>query len=198
MKHTEQTLPSILVMNQELIGRAISKGSRVIDATAGNGHDTLFLAELVGDSGHVYAFDIQQEALAQTEQRLTQHRVAQRATLFHAGHDKMLQHIPGDSVGKIDAVLFNLGYLPRGNKQTITTAITTIPALEQAIHCLAPGGIIAVVAYVGHPGGQEEARAVLDWCKSLDPKHFQAFRYELLNMESRPPFLIVIEKRNRR
>ena len=93
---------------EELIRQAVEPGARVIDATMGNGYDTQWLAELVGESGHVYGFDIQLEAVNRTRDRLAAAGLENRATLFHAGHE----HI-AELVGEpVDAAVFNLGWLP--------------------------------------------------------------------------------------
>jgi ubiquinone/menaquinone biosynthesis C-methylase UbiE len=138
-------------------------GDEVVDATAGNGHDTLELARLVGETGRVYAFDIQQAAIDQTRRRLSRHGLLERVTLQLCGHEHLLERLAPESQGKIAAVMFNLGYLPGGDKQRVTRAATTVPAMEQAARCLRPGGILTVIAYPGHPGGSDELDAVTDW-----------------------------------
>ena len=138
-------------------------GDEVVDATAGNGHDTLELARLVGETGRVYAFDIQQAAIDQTRRRLSRYGLLERVRLRLCGHQHLLERLPPESRGNIAAVMFNLGYLPGGDKQRITRAATTIRGMEQATRCLRPGGILTVLAYPGHPGGSEELDAVKDW-----------------------------------
>ena len=138
-------------------------GDEVVDATAGNGHDTLELARLVGETGRVYAFDIQQAAIDQTRRRLSRHGLLERVTLQLCGHEHLLERLAPECQGKIAAVMFNLGYLPGGDKQRVTRAATTVPAMEQAARCLRPGGILTVIAYPGHPGGSDELDAVTEW-----------------------------------
>jgi 16S rRNA C1402 N4-methylase RsmH len=135
----------------------------VVDATAGNGHDTLELARLVGETGRVHAFDIQQAAIDQTRRRLSRHGLLERVTLQLCGHEHLLERLPPECRGKIAATMFNLGYLPGGDKQRVTRAATTVRAMEQAVWCLRPGGILTVIAYPGHPGGSDELDAVKDW-----------------------------------
>ena len=141
------------------IARVLSSGDVAIDATAGNGYDTLFLANAVGELGHVYAFDIQPEAIERTSERLQTEGV-KHVTLVEGSHARLREFIPESHHGKVAAVMFNLGYLPRGDKQITTRTESTLGAVEQSIELLRPGGMMTIVAYVGHSGGLEEAEAV--------------------------------------
>jgi len=147
----------------ERLGSVVQPGDVAVDATAGNGHDTLALARLVGESGRVFAFDTQAEALANTRNRLERAGLLNRVELIRQGHEQLKERLPGSICGRLAAAVFNLGYLPGGDKQQITRAATTVPALTQAVDCLKPGGIITVVAYPGHEGGAEEFSAVEKW-----------------------------------
>ncbi len=131
----------------------------VIDATAGNGHDTLFLAQRVGPYGKVYAFDIQQAALDQTAARLAEVGM-NNVRLIHDDHANMLSVVEPRHHGRISAVMFNLGYLPGGDRSIITKPSSTIAAIRAAIQLLRDGGKITILAYPGHPGGLEERAAV--------------------------------------
>jgi 16S rRNA C1402 N4-methylase RsmH len=143
-----------------ILKQYLKPGDFAIDATTGNGHDSCFLAQQVGVEGRVFAFDIQQQALDNAADRLRAQALTEQVTFIHRGHEHLLDALSPVYLGKIQAVMFNLGYLPGGDKQLTTTDITTLPALEQAAALLSPGGIITVLAYRGHPGGQEEAHAV--------------------------------------
>ncbi|WP_457675037.1 tRNA (mnm(5)s(2)U34)-methyltransferase [Thiolapillus sp.] len=143
-----------------IVGQYLDAGDLAVDATAGNGHDSLFLAQQVGEKGRVFAFDIQEQALRASAARLEQAGLAARVELIHGGHEHMAESLPADSQGRIRAVMFNLGYLPHSDKATITRSEHTLPALEQARRLLAPDGVISVLAYRGHPGGLEESLAV--------------------------------------
>ena len=151
----------------DLMARRVRDGDIVIDATMGNGHDTLFLAGLVGERGHVYAFDVQQQAIDRTGERLAAHGLSDRVTLIRESHARMSGHLPQEANGRIAAVVFNLGYLPGGEKHVTSAAQTTRKALEESLGLLGPGGIISVLVYVGHAGGQQEHRAVLEWLEGL-------------------------------
>lgn len=139
-------------------------GGLAVDATLGNGHDTLFLASQVGEQGRVYGFDIQQQALDSTRQRLLAAGLLSRVSLFRCDHARIAEHVPLSGHGGIAAAMFNLGYLPGGDKSMVTTTGSTLPALAATAGLLAPAGVMTVLAYPGHPGGAAEAGAVADWC----------------------------------
>ena len=143
-------------------------GDILVDATAGNGFDTLFLANMAGPHGRVYAFDIQSIALARTQRRLESAGLSERVILIHQGHEALCEALPAVCRGRVAAVMFNLGYLPRGDKALVTRTGTTLAALEQAVVCLRPEGALAVIAYPGHPGGAGETDAVARWFRNHD------------------------------
>lgn len=185
----------VLSFSKSLLKKAIASGDIVVDATAGNGHDTLFLASLVGEGGHVYGFDVQQEAIFQTSERLKQHDLADRVTLFLKGHENLDQCIPGEYFGKITAAVFNLGYLPGSDKKIITRPSTTIAAVKKLFPILAPGGIIVITIYHGHPGGAAERDQLLQFCRQLDQSAAHVLQYQFINQRNNPPFIVAIEKR---
>ena len=186
-------LPSILATAHASIAGILHEGDWAIDATLGNGHDTLFLAGLVGPTGHVIGFDVQADALAQSRRRLEAAGMAERVTLVHNGHEAMAAHIAdGQSVR---AIMFNLGYLPGSDKTCVTHATTTCVALDAGCRLLAEGGRMSVAVYTGHPGGADEAKAVADFLHSLDQRSFQVVRYGFVNQRNTPPYLYLIEKR---
>jgi predicted methyltransferase len=185
------SLPAILPFAQEQIRKSLFDGAIAVDATAGNGHDTLFLAKAVGASGHVYSFDIQQEALEHTRHRLHSEGVEARVTLYRRGHQFMREVLPKQVYGRVAAMMFNLGYLPRGDRQVTTRAETTITALEQGLPLLAPYGVCTLVLYTGHPGGEKEADAVISFTKELDPKQYAAAWYQMLNRNHAPSVVAI-------
>jgi 16S rRNA C1402 N4-methylase RsmH len=158
---------SLISRQQRFLTELLREGDRVVDATAGNGLDSLFLARQVGEGGRVYGFDIQQAALDSAAARLRAAGVESRVQLFRAGHQEMALHLPANIRGGIKAVLFNLGYLPGGDKQIITRSGTTVAALNASLEWLAPDGVISVIAYTGHPGGRDEAEQVKAWASGL-------------------------------
>jgi len=141
------------------VARYVNPGDSVIDATAGNGHDTIFLAHLVGPRGRVFAFDIQDAAIMTTRQKLEDMKL-QQVTLIPESHGHLKEQVPADSQGQIAAVMFNLGYLPGAEHHVTTHCESTLEAIDAAIEVLRPGGVISLICYVGHPGGLRETEAV--------------------------------------
>jgi len=148
---------------QQLLAQALGPGDLAVDATAGNGHDTLWLAQRVSPDGQVYAFDIQAQALQATAQRLQAAMLGETVTLCHCGHELLLPQVPAHWQGRVSAITFNLGYLPGSDKQVTTLVGSTRQALGHALRLLKTGGALSVLAYRGHPGGQAEADAVAQW-----------------------------------
>lgn len=134
-----------------------------VDATAGNGHDTAFLAELAGTSGKVVAFDVQSEAIEATRARLAKNGLGRNVELFLCGHEKMAETLGTEWRGNVNAVFFNLGYLPKGDHAITTLPETTLRALDAAWEMLAPGGFISLTVYTRHAGGFDESAQIADW-----------------------------------
>ncbi|MBM7557706.1 class I SAM-dependent methyltransferase [Halanaerobacter jeridensis] len=178
--------------SHNLIKEHINKGAKVIDATVGNGHDTQFLAEVVGAKGFVWGFDVQESALEAAKNRLQENELSERVKLIHAGHEKMQDYISEN----VDGILFNLGYLPGSNKEIITTVDTTLQAVKSGLELLAVGGLMIVVVYLGHEGGKKEQQALLDYAKKLDEKKYNVLHYRFINQSSQPPQVLAIKKRN--
>lgn len=168
----------------------LQPGDCVVDATCGNGQDTLLLAGLVGSSGRVWAFDVQETALAITGERLAAAGLEYCVRLMHVGHERLAEFV----TETVQAVVFNLGYLPAGDKDTTTGAETTTAALQQAATLLQSGGFILIAVYTGHAGGAEEWRAVHEWCSALLPHEFNVWQSRQLNRGDTAPFLVVVEK----
>ena len=145
-------------------------GPLMLDATAGNGHDTVFLAELAGEGGMVLAVDRQEEALARSAALLRQRGLERRVRLTRGDHADMVallaRELP-DAEALLDLAVFNLGFLPGSDKRVATSAATTLTALEAVWGRLRPGGLLSVHAYSGHPGGADEAKAVGDRMRAL-------------------------------
>ncbi|XP_025012128.1 putative rRNA methylase YtqB isoform X2 [Ricinus communis] len=135
----------------------LQKGDTVVDATCGNGHDTLALLKMVADesgNGHVYGMDIQSDALDNTSSLLDETVTSEEkelVKLFSICHSRMEEIVPENTPVRL--VAFNLGYLPGGDKAITTVPEKTLLALEAAKRVLMPGGLISLVVYVGHPGG---------------------------------------------
>ena len=185
-----------------LLAAVLQPGDLAVDLTAGNGVDTLFLAEMVGRRGLVLAFDPQRQALAKTSVRLEEARITSvlhkgcrppeahtGVVLIADGHEAVSDYLSRAP----KAFIANLGYLPGGDKSIITQPPTTLKAIESALASLAPHGRLAVVVYIGHPGGREEGEALESLLHKLPPDGWEVTRIQNLN---RPlaPYLIVVEK----
>ncbi len=177
-----------------LVSGRLQAGDIAVDATAGNGHDTLLLARIVGKTGEVFALDVQACALATTGSRLKEHGLDQVGKLYQRGHEDLAEVVPGCHHGRVSAVMFNLGYLPGGDKSLITREQTTIVALQQALEILSKGGLCTVVCYPGHEGGAREAAAVARFVKELDPGSYRCQRHDSEHCLNHSPFLLAIEK----
>ena len=156
-----------------LLSDVVISGDIVIDATVGNGNDTLFLAEKVGSSGKVYGFDIQLKAINNTTSLLEKQKLKEQVVLIQDGHENMLKYV----TVPVKAVMFNLGYLPQSEHNIITLPETTIRALEQAVQLLLPGGVITVIVYPGHAGGKREKEEVIKFLRNLDSKNWDTLEW---------------------
>ncbi len=185
----------LVALAHETVTQVLHAGDIAVDATVGNGHDTLFLAQTVGATGHVYGFDIQHSAIAASRQRLEQKGIAPQVTFMESGHEEMVTRIPQEHRGHIKAVMFNLGYLPGADKSVTTSPDTTLQALIASCSLLAPGGIITVLAYTGHFGGRQEAEAIKQWAHHLDSRHYSITVTIPEARNSTPPELIIIRDR---
>jgi predicted methyltransferase len=143
---------------------ALKDGALAVDATAGKGNDTLFLARSVGPAGKVLAFDIQEQALQKTAEKLKMAGVAERVVLLRENHSHMKKFVSAP----LDAVMFNLGYLPGSDRAVVTQPANTVEAMITALELLSPGGRMSVVVYTGHPGAAAEARSVAVAASTLD------------------------------
>ena len=177
-----------LEMAHDFLAQIITQEDIVVDATMGNGHDTLFLAKI---AKQVYSFDIQKQALEKTSQRLLEAGLT-NVELILQGHETVDQFVREAKAG-----IFNLGYLPSADKSIITQPQTTIEALEKLCHLLVKGGRIAIMIYYGHEGGDIEKDAVMDFVSQLPQQEYTATIYRTLNQINNPPFLVMIEKLER-
>ncbi len=182
--------PNVVTVAQMAVSRIVQPGDTVVDATAGNGNDTVFLARLVGRSGKVYSFDIQENALFNTARNLEQSGINGPVELIRSGHEKLREKVPPG----VRAVMFNLGYLPGGDHSIITRPATTLTALEGALTLLAPGGLVSLVIYPGHPGGWEEAETVLAYAAKLPLSQWDVVKITHPNRADTAPWCLLIQR----
>lgn len=179
-----------LFFARELVAGALKDGAHAVDATCGNGNDTLFLAGLVGESGRVLALDIQEQAIEKTGTLLRNSNVAARVTLVCACHADLAQYI----TEPVDVVMFNLGYLPGGDHSITTKPTTTLAALQAALAALRKEGVVTLVIYTGHPGGNKEYNIVKEYVSSLPQQQYSVLEYKLINQVNSPPLLIAVTR----
>lgn len=182
-------LANTVKMAHGFIQMRLGEGGIGIDATAGNGNDTLFLSKCVGNTGRVFSFDIQKMAIEKTMELLESKGFSQNITLINAGHEKMKEYINQP----VDAIIFNLGYLPGGDHSVTTNPDTTIEAVKAGLSLLKSGGILCIVVYTGHPGGEAEQEALESFMESLDKQNFCSAKLFFLN-RIKAPYLILVEK----
>jgi len=171
----------------------LKEGDRAIDSTAGNGYDTLFLAEQVGPSGKVIAIDIQDCAIRSTRERLESAGLIDRVRLVTEDHAVALRKLIVDGHENVAAITFNLGYLPGSDKSIQTCAESTEEALVASIQLLTPDGYLCVTAYRGHSGGTSEAETVETFMRSARSEGHSVECHEPGSSNS-PPVLWVLKK----
>jgi len=198
-----RALTRVVSWGHELLAEKLSAGQLAVDLTSGNGYDALMLYRLVGATGQLIAFDIQAQALQITRQRLLDAGAVVRmqqavqsplallpgVDLVAAGHELLKDFLPAAPQG----IIANLGYLPGGDTRLVTQSDSTLRALQQSCDLLAPGGRLVVVAYPGHPGGQEEGELVVKFFADLCEVRFQTLHLKVVNCPL-SPFLLVAEK----
>lgn len=173
------------------IQEAIGEGDICIDATMGNGYDTVFLAEKVGKNGKVYAFDVQEEAIKSTQKKIKKLEFEDRVELILDGHENIEKYVKQS----IKCAVFNLGYLPRCEHMIITKPDTTVEAIKQSVELLEENGVVCISIYTGHEGGMEERNAVFNYAMNLDQKSYNVFGSKFINQKNNPPSIILIEKK---
>ncbi len=175
------------------IAAYLQEADHAVDATMGNGYDTVFLAENVGQHGKVYAFDLQSAALTATDARLKDKGLSERVNLIQDNHKNLTSYLANNKIESVRCIVFNLGYLPGSDKNIQTSPQTTVQALNSALLSLQKPGIISVLAYTGHIGGRQEAEAVKVWAKALDKQYYRVTIDIPPLVKQSPPELILVE-----
>ena len=172
------------------IAAILQPGDCVIDGTAGNGHDSLFLAQHIGVEGELYAFDLQEAAIEATRQRLNQAGLGACLRAHCCSHEQIAQHVPST----VRAAMFNLGYLPGGDHRIVTRASSSMRAIESSLGLLVPKGRLTLMVYPAHEGGEEEYRAIEQFLAVLPIRDYIVSRSEAHNGAATAPLLFSIEK----
>ncbi len=182
---------SALNIIHRLIKEKVQPGDICIDATAGRGNDTLLLAKLVGESGHVTAFDIQQDAVDSTKALLATNGMTERTDVLLKSHSEMGEMFEENTVS---CITFNFGWLPKGDHNIFTSKSTSIPAIEQGLKLLKSGGIMTLIIYYGRETGFEERDALLEYLPTIDSSRFTVIEMPFVNRPNCPPIPIIILK----
>lgn len=175
----------VLNFSHKVLEEVLTKDDVALDMTLGAGNDSKFLASLVKK---VYAFDIQEKAIEIAKENLKEH---DNVEYILDGHENVLKYITDGVKG----IIFNLGYLPTGNKSITTMTETTIKAIKDSLTLLIKKGVMVICLYPGHPEGKKESVEVIEFVKGLNQKEYDVLKYEFINQINEPPFLICIEKR---
>ena len=178
--------------SHELFRLQVKLGGIYIDATMGNGHDTLFLCELAGETGKVIAFDIQEKAINATELLLKEHHMETRAKLCLDSHIHMDRYLEQDSV---DGIYFNFGYLPGGDHNLATKPDTSVEAIKTGLGLLRKGGVMALCIYSGGDTGFEEKDCILEYLKGLAEKSYIVIVNTYFNRKNNPPIPAFVIKK---
>ena len=183
-------LRSARYLAADCLRQVVQPGDTVIDATLGNGHDTCMLAELVGENGRVIGFDVQPSAVESTRRALLEQGLLDRCELHCTGHQRIAEHVKVP----VRAAVFNLGWLPGGDKSITTHWETSRTAIAAALARLMPLGICTVCAYPGHAAGDEERAALMDWLSALRPQEYNVLHHRFLNAGPGAPECFIIQK----
>lgn len=183
-------LRSARYLAADCLRQVVRAGDHVIDATMGNGHDTLMLAQLVGETGHVTGFDVQEAAVESSRRLLTEQGMIDRCTLHVLGHEHMAERVEGS----VRAVVFNLGWLPGGDKSVTTHWETTEKAVSAALSLIEKGGVVTICAYPGHAAGDEERHALMEYLSALRPQAYNVLHHRFLNAGPGAPECFIIQR----
>jgi hypothetical protein len=189
--HTEFSLfSSHLDLAHAYWSRLLQAGDTAIDATCGNGHDTLKLAALLSGKGTVIGIDIQPQALAKTHQLLTSKLTPEelsQVTLYEQSHVQF----PHLDTASVRLIVYNLGYLPRSDKTIKTQESSTLQSVRAALELIVPGGAVSITCYPGHPEGKEEQTALLGFVSSLSPRQWNICHHQWANSPLSPSLLLI-------
>lgn len=175
---------------KKIMEEYVQEGHIVLDCTVGNGNDTITLCHLVGDKGKVYGFDIQSIALEITKEKLIKEGLEDRVILINDSHEHLDKYI----FQKLDFIIYNLGYLPKGNKEIKTEKESTLISIKKALSLLKKNGLLLVTCYTGHKGGMEEWKALKDYFTKLNQRDFNILEFNFINQKNNPPILYGLEK----
>jgi len=176
---------------KETIKKTLKEDSIVIDATMGNGHDTLFLRKQLNDEGFLYGFDIQEIAIEKTKERLIKNNCYSDVKLIQDSHENFEKYIESP----VDLILYNLGYLPKGDKTITTESDQTLKSVKEGMSLLKSGGVIIITVYPGHLPGALELEVLSDYLETINQKEYAVMKVDFFNYKNKPPVVFIIERR---
>ncbi len=189
MESIEELLNNACSISKVLINGIVKPGDIVVDATLGAGHDSLFLSELIGSTGKIYAFDLQEQAINSAKQTLENANCA--IEYINDSHANIVKHLKDP----IKLAIFNLGYLPGSNKAITTTAESTVAAVDSLLNLLEKDGVVVLVIYRGHDEGKREHEAIFAYTRKLPQNAYNVAYTDFINQKNNPPVLLTIQKR---
>lgn len=181
----------------EIIRSQAEREGFYIDATMGKGNDTKLLCELAKDQGRILAFDIQKEALEETEKMLNGYEIGRkmyedgRIQLILDGHEHMEMYAKSETA---DVICFNFGYLPGGDHRIATKVETSVEAIKKGLKILKHGGMMSLCIYSGGDTGFEEKDAILEYLRSLPAREYTVIQNTYFNRRNNPPMPVFIFK----
>lgn len=187
----ERTITNAVKCVKKIIKEHIKPDSICVDGTMGNGYDTSFMRSFLTGNGFIYAFDIQKQALEETQRKLELENQFSKVQLIHDGHENIDQYIQGP----LDLVVYNLGYLPKGDKAITTTDDKSLESLKKAMKLLKKNGLIIMTVYPGHEAGKVELEVISNFLKTVSQKTYGVMRVDFYNYVNNPPVVFLIERR---
>lgn len=175
-------ISSHIEFTHQIWAKLLKRGDIAIDATCGNGLDSLFIAK---QGAVLYALDIQEEAIAKTKELLKEFEDVTFVLGCHSSFPPTIEK------GSCTLIVYNLGYLPGGNKEFTTMHTTTMQSLNAALELVKPNGLISITCYPGHPEGLIEESILVEWAKMLERKQWNVSFHQWLNRKKAPSVLLL-------
>lgn len=186
MIYTDEIINNPVKLSHYLIENRVENNIRACDMTAGNGKDSKFILDNKNPK-ILYAFDIQKLSQERCKKLIGQRKNFKFILDDHKNIEKYIEE-------KIDLFIYNLGFLPKGDKSITTNYKSVIQSLKSCLNLLNENGLILITFYPGHDEGKNEEKYVGEFLKNLDQKTFQVIKYNFYNQINNPPFLISIRK----
>jgi len=184
-------ISNALGLSKEYMDKKMENALVVVDATMGNGFDTLYLRSKLDEKAFLYAFDIQKTAIENTKKRLIENKIYSNIKLINDSHVEFKKYIDK----KVDLIVYNLGYLPKGDKNITTLSESTLESIKNGMDILNYEGLIIITIYPGHIEGEKELNVISKFLKSVDQKNFEIMKMEFYNHINNPPVLYIIERK---